>query len=1159
MRRAARLVVLYVLEAVAALLALLILAGGALLWRLAEGPVDADLLRPTIVDALVQAVDGDAATVGALQLRFDPRDATLIVIASDVRVERADGEVLIAAEQVATGLALDLLLAGRPSPVSITAQGGSFAVVRTREGRVLAGFGDPQVLSRGAGEAPTQSQDLGVLTSELDRAGGGLLARLQRLDLQSVDLRLVDEASELDWFINDAALDVDLQGDQVRAALSGDLITSAGPAPLALRLDSARDLDSVFAEFSLSDFVPAAAAPRRGALAWLAGLEAEFNARLVFDATVETGLRTALVDITSSAGEVRAPDAVYPFGESALRLEYDAPSGAIELERVDIQSDLLQLDMTGRIFELGGFFGAVPTQARFELTSGAGVFDLAGVFPDAQVWDAASLAGRIDTHERVVTFEQLDLDLPFATGRLTGRLALEDIDGRPLPSLQLAGPIDGVIRKEDVLGLWPVNFALGARDWVRDNVLDGRLSNAVLDLNIPASAIAERALTDDNLSLRFDFTDADVRYVSTMTPLLGLSGEAELRGNSLSLTGADGAIGELAIDTIFVEIPRLNPKGAIARFGGSGTGDVQPVLRLLSEPPLSIAETYGLDPTLFDGEGEMSFEIRRPMRRFVPVENIGYQIDGRFQSVRVPTGVDGVDLENGEVVIAANPDGVTAQGTAELAGAEVRVEWAETFGLEGAAPSTRVRASGTMSGRGLDRLGLPVRRFMDGAVDVTAELSGRGFDFTEIDVGLDLTNAVVVLPAEIWEKRVGAPGRAQFGIDFDESGALQLDPLIIEAEGIDLVATASVGADGRLLAAEVERLVAPGRLDVALVADRPDGVDGPLRMTLTGAYIDAGELFSVTTPGGGPLVTAPLILEADIGRVLVRGVPFEAVSLSALLGPEGITNVGLMASRPEGGTGLLVDYSSDPEDDRRRLLTLRSQDAGQLLTAFAGFSNVSGGRLRLDAVGPTPGEAGLLTGRVEVDDFTLDDMPLLARILAAGSLEGLGGLLSGDGIQFDRLETDFTWGQGVLGLEEARAAGPALGATWQGVVSFEESRINVDGTLLPSYGANSILGELPLLGELLTSRRGEGVFGVTFSVTGPFEETRVVANPLAAFAPGVFRRIFEGTAAEEELDALRDLQRDAEAAAEADAPSPEPAPPAEPPADPTPQESEAGP
>jgi hypothetical protein len=1153
MRRAARLVVLYLLEAVAALLALLILAGGALLWRLAEGPLDAELLRPTVVEALAEAVDGDTARVGALQLRFDPAEAALIVIASDVSVSRADGEVLLAAENVTAGLALDLLLAGRPSPVSIAAQGGGFSVVRTLDGRIVAGFGDPRILNRETGNPQAEPQDIGALTSELDQEGGGLLARLQRLDLRSVDLRLVDEASGLDWFVNGAVLDVDLQGDQVRAEMSGDLITSAGPAPLALRLDSARDLESVFAEFSLSGFVPAAAAPRRGAFAGLAGLEAEFDARLVFDATVETGLRTALLDISSSAGEVRASDAVFPFGESALRLEYDALSGAIELQRLDIQSDVLQLDIGGRIFDLGGFVGAVPTQARFELVSGEGAVDLAGVFPDTQAWNAAVLAGRIDTQDRAVTFDQLDLDLPYASGRLTGRFALEEIEGRQLPSIQLAGPIEGDIGKAEVLRHWPVNFALGARDWVRDSILDGRLSNAMLALDIPASAIAVRELSDENLSLRFDFADANVRYVSTMTPLLGLSGEAELRGNSLSLTGGDGAIGELAIDTIFVEIPRLNPKGAIARFGGSGRGEVQPVLRLLSEPPLSIADTYGLDATMFDGDGEMSFEIRRPMRRVVPVENIGYQIDGRFQNVRVPTGVEGVDLEAGEVTITANPDGVTAQGTAQLAGSEISVEWTETFGLEGSEPSTRVRASGAMSGRDLDRLGLPVRRFMDGAVDVTAELAGRGFDFTSIDLGLDLTNAMVVLPAEIWEKPVGAPGRAQFGIEFDESGALQLDPLIIEAEGIDLVATASVGADGRLLAAEVERLVAPGRLDVALTADRPEGADGPLRMRLTGAYIDAGELFSLTAPGGGPFVTAPLLLEAELDRVLVREIPYEDVSLSALLGPDGIGNVGLVASTPQGGTGLLVDYSPHPEDDAQRLLTVRSDDAGQLLTAFAGFSNISGGELRLDAVSPAAGRSGPMAGRVEVDGFTLDRMPLLARILAAGSLEGLAGLLSGEGIQFDQLESDFTWNDGVLGLEEARAAGPSLGATWQGVVSFEESRVNVDGTLLPSYGANSFLGELPLLGELLTSRRGEGVFGVTFSVSGPFDETRVVANPLAAFAPGIFRRVFEGVSAGQELDALRDRQGEPEAAPAEAAPEPD-----EPPADMEPQDSEAG-
>ncbi len=1139
MRRAARLVVLYVLEAFAVVLALVILAGGALLWRLAEGPLDADILRPTLVGALADAVDGDTATVGRIQARFDPATAALIFIASDVRVERSPGDVVLAAEELSTGLALDLLLTGRARPVSIRARGGNFSVVRTSEGRVLAGFGDPRQLNRETDASSQPGSGLGSFTRELNRSGSGVLSRLQRLELSQVYLRLVDESIELDWLIDDVALDFDLQDEQVRGAMTGQLVTSAGPAPLSLQIESARNLNSVFAEFQVSDLVPAAAAPRRGLFAPLSGLEAQFNGRLVFDATAQDGLRTVLVDIRSGAGEVRAAGETVVFDENAVLLEYDALSGAIELNQFQIQSDLLQLNITGQIYDLGNYVGALPTEARFELTSDAGLYNPVGVFPDAQAWDEVVAAGRIDTQSQELIFEQLDIRLPYATGRLTGRLALESIEGRQLPSLAFAGPIEGEIGKDQVLRHWPVNFALGARDWVRDSILAGRLSGAELDLNIPASAIAERALSDDNLSLSFGFTDAQVRYVSTMTPLVGLSGQAQLRGNSLSLTGQNGMIGALNIDRVFVEIPRLNPKGAIARFGGAGTGEVGPVLALLSQPPLELSEDYGLDPAMFSGRGEMTFEIRRPMRRFVPVENIGFQIDGRFEDVTAPTGVDGVDLEEGTVTISANEDGLSANGTARLARSQITIDWTETFGLDDGDPSTQVLASGIMSARALDQLGLPARRFMDGAVGVEAELVGRGFDFASVSVGLDLAEATVVLPAEIWEKPAGAPGQAQLGIQFGDDGALNLNPLSITAEGIDLAATASVGADGRLVAADIERLIAPGQLDLSLIADRPEGLDGPLRLAFRGDYLNVGDLFTLTAPGGpGPLITAPLIVEADLNRVILRDVVFADLTLSALMGPDGIGNVGLMASNTAGETGLLVDYAPDPDNADQRLLTVRSDDAGSLLTAFGDFTNVAGGRLRLDAVAPNNGEAGLLSGRVEVDAFTLERMPLLARILAAGSLEGLGGLLSGEGIEFERLESDFTWSGGTLGLEDARAVGPSLGATTQGVVSFEESRIQLDGTLLPSYGANSILGGLPLIGELLTSRRGEGIFGVTFSVAGPFDETRVIANPLAAFAPGVFRRVFEGTEAERELDALRDRQREAEAAAQAEAQTP---------------------
>ena len=55
----------------------------------------------------------------------------------------------------------------------------------------------------------------------------------------------------------------------------------------------------------------------------------------------------------------------------------------------------------------------------------------------------------------------------------------------------------------------------------------------------------------------------------------------------------------------------------------------------------------------------------------------------------------------------------------------------------------------------------------------------------------------------------------------------------------------------------------------------------------------------------------------------------------------------------------------------------------------------------------------------------------------------------------------------------------------------------------------SMLGEVPVIGDLLVSRRGEGVFGMTYSINGHAGEPRVGVNPVSALTPGILRRIFE--------------------------------------------------
>jgi hypothetical protein len=69
--------------------------------------------------------------------------------------------------------------------------------------------------------------------------------------------------------------------------------------------------------------------------------------------------------------------------------------------------------------------------------------------------------------------------------------------------------------------------------------------------------------------------------------------------------------------------------------------------------------------------------------------------------------------------------------------------------------------------------------------------------------------------------------------------------------------------------------------------------------------------------------------------------------------------------------------------------------------------------------------------------------------------------------------------------------------------------LDLEGTIVPAYTINSILGEVPLLGPLIVGRKGEGIFGFTYRISGGADNPDVAVNPLSALAPGFLRRLFE--------------------------------------------------
>jgi hypothetical protein len=144
------------------------------------------------------------------------------------------------------------------------------------------------------------------------------------------------------------------------------------------------------------------------------------------------------------------------------------------------------------------------------------------------------------------------------------------------------------------------------------------------------------------------------------------------------------------------------------------------------------------------------------------------------------------------------------------------------------------------------------------------------------------------------------------------------------------------------------------------------------------------------------------------------------------------------------------------------------------------------------------------------EDFRVMNQPFLTRLFSAGSLTGIIDLMSGQGIAVDKMTVPFTARDGSLRIRDARASGPAIGISADGYLDRNRNEIALRGTIAPVYGINSLLGVIPLVGDVLVSKKGEGVFGVTYSVSGNADEPHISVNPLAMLTPGILRRIFEG-------------------------------------------------
>lgn len=151
-----------------------------------------------------------------------------------------------------------------------------------------------------------------------------------------------------------------------------------------------------------------------------------------------------------------------------------------------------------------------------------------------------------------------------------------------------------------------------------------------------------------------------------------------------------------------------------------------------------------------------------------------------------------------------------------------------------------------------------------------------------------------------------------------------------------------------------------------------------------------------------------------------------------------------------------------------------------------------------------------LKGTFSAEQIKIKDAPILAKLLSLISIEGLIDQLRGEGLVFKDNEVVFQYKDQVIAIERAKMMNASIGITAQGYIRFKEKEMDLEGVLVPANFFNQILGNVPIIGNILSGGENQGLFSISYSIKGVFDKPKVRSNPLGLLAPNFLKGLFQG-------------------------------------------------
>jgi hypothetical protein len=766
--------------------------------------------------------------------------------------------------------------------------------------------------------------------------------------------------------------------------------------------------------------------------------------------------------------------------------------------------------------------GMLDAPLRLDLSAGLGAD---GVLRDAAATLSAG-AGALDLGAgRRVPMAGLEASAEWRPEGLRVTRAALRLDGPGMPLLTATGTATRVgerWRAEATLALdalpiaelgrwWPEGLGDGARAWILENLTAGVARNGRWQIAAEAGGDLPSPIMSA-VTGTLDIADATVHWLRPAPPLEAAEGvvrfgldEVLVQLSSARVAGT--RIGARDGAARFIDPFGMEPRAEI-EFDLAGS--VPEVLGVLQHPRLRLFERRPLALRGPQGTLEGRVTLGFPLLNDLAVEQMRIGARAQLRQVRLAEVVLGHGIDRGAFDLQLDNNGLRATGTARLAEIQARIAVETDFraGPPGQVVS-RERVTGRADSGQLTALGLGSEEVLRGPVSFDVRSERRRNGQGRVTLRADLRDAELALEPLAWSKPAGQNAGAEAVLRLNGETLEAVESFRIEAPSLLLRGNAAFGRGMRL-----ERVtVNEGRIEESRFggeARPPARPGGPWIVMLRGQVLDLRRIMADQSPAGPPAADAPgpaVSIDGRFERVLLApGRDVAGLEARVLLDGRGVLREGRIQGRtgPQAPFALVVT-----PQERGRALSVTAEDAGALLRAFGILRSVQGGRLRVTAAYPHDGRGAPLSGQAEIDDFAVADAPSIAKLLQAMTVYGLLDALSGPEVGFARLIAPFTLTPETLVLAEARAFSASLGLTAKGSIDRRRQHLQMEGTIVPAYLINTVLGNLPIIGRLFSPETSGGLFAATWKLQGPLDDPQVSVNPLAALTPGFLRGLFD--------------------------------------------------